>query len=193
MTHWVPLVAQAWAAPRCAHRDGAPSTQSLYGTSGDPPRPDPPGPAPSTCAVSFVRCRRLCEQTREHVLQHIEVSDQPQSHGSQAAAAGIPGGLTPLSLQPPLLPPRLPRLLSVQGSGRSSPEDPEHRPFQAYTGEHFSLPQRQRLPCRWRWQGTVAGPEGVTKPAASRLDLGTAVRSGGQAFFSPRSFPHAAT
>lgn len=145
MTHWVPLVAAAWAAPRCARRDDAPSTQSLYGTSGGQPRMPPPGRAPSTCAVSFVRWRHLCEQTREHVLQHIEVSDQPQNHGSQAAAAGIPGGLTPPSLQPPLLPPRLPQLLSVQGSGRSSPEDPEHRPFQACTGEHFSLPRRQCL------------------------------------------------
>lgn len=144
-THRVPLLAAAWAAPGCARGDGTPSAQSLYGTSGDQPRPPPPGRVPSTCAISFVRCDPLCEKTREHVLLHVEVSDEPQSHGSQAVAADIPGGLTPPSLQPPLLPPRLPRLLSVQGSGRFSPEDPEHRPFQACTGEHFSPPLGQRL------------------------------------------------
>lgn len=51
------------------------------------PLPPPPGRAPSTCAfVSFICCRCLDEQTREHVRQHVEVGDQPQSHGSQTAA-----------------------------------------------------------------------------------------------------------
>lgn len=80
--------------------------------------PPPLRSAPRTCAASFGRCRRLGPQTREHVLPHVEVGDQPQSHGPAAPA----GRTFRARLSPPgpaaasLLPPPSPQqLLSVLG------------------------------------------------------------------------------
>lgn len=80
--------------------------------------PPPPRRAPRTCAASLGRCLRLGPQTREHVLPHVEVGDQPQSHGRAAPA----GRTFPARLSPPgpaaasLLPPPSPlQLLSVLG------------------------------------------------------------------------------
>lgn len=95
-----------------------------------PARPPASGQASRTCVSCFGRCRRLGHQTREHVRPHVEVGDQPQSHGPHAAAGRtFRAGLSPPS--PAAASPSSPLPAAAFGSGRSSPEIPQHRPFQA--------------------------------------------------------------
>lgn len=79
------ILAEPWRQPRANH-PAAPYLPLPVATQVPLALPSHPGQAPSTCAVSFVHCLRLCEQTREYIRQHVEVGDQPQNHGSQAVA-----------------------------------------------------------------------------------------------------------
>lgn len=134
------ILAEPWRQARANH-PAAPYLPVSVATQVPLALPSHPGHAPSTCAGSFVHCLRLCEQAREYVRQHVEVGDQPQSHGSQTVAGRTfrADSHLPDSSRLSFLPAsRGCILLSVQGSGRYSPKDPEHRPLQACTKEHFS-------------------------------------------------------
>lgn len=139
-THQVPLSVTAQAAPECARGDGAPSTPEPLWDFGRPTpsrplqdgRPAPAPSSPSSAVAAWTsRLGSTSASTSKWVTSRRAMARKQrrgghsgQAHTSQPAAASLP--------------PRLPLLLSVQGSGRPSPEDPEHRPLQACTREHFS-------------------------------------------------------